>query len=335
MQNKYLAWTLFILLLLILFAASALLSLSSGEAAIGLKDIPSVLGDKEQMEYYILTQIRMPRIILALAVGGSLSLAGAILQGIYRNPLVEPYTLGISGGAALGVALTIVSGLHLTLGTLILPLSGFTGAAIVILIVGVLGFFRGGSNVNKMLLIGVMISFVASSAMMFLMSISSADNVYSIVFWIMGSLNEPNQVLIRITLFASIVGLAISYLFARPLNALMLGQEKAAYLGINSKNTIRMLFILSSLLTGISVAVAGVIGFVGLVIPHLIRMLAGSDHRFLLIGSFLGGGIFLVLSDVVARTIIAPNELPIGVITGIAGGILFIIVLIRKKQHHV
>lgn len=204
-----------------------------------------------------------------------------------------------------------------------------------ILIVGVLGFFRGGSNVNKMLLIGVMISFVASSAMMFLMSISSADNVYSIVFWIMGSLNEPNQVLIRITLFASLVGLAISYLFARPLNALMLGQEKAAYLGINSKNTIRMLFILSSLLTGISVAVAGVIGFVGLVIPHLIRMLAGSDHRFLLIGSFLGGGIFLVLSDVVARTIIAPNELPIGVITGIAGGILFIIVLIRKKQHHV
>ena len=335
MQNKYLAWTLFILLLLILFAASALLSLSSGEAAIGLKDIPSVLGDKEQMEYYILTQIRMPRIILALAVGGSLSLAGAILQGIYRNPLVEPYTLGISGGAALGVALTIVSGLHLTLGTLILPLSGFTGAAIVILIVGVLGFFRGGSNVNKMLLIGVMISSVASSAMMFLMSISSADNVYSIVFWIMGSLNEPNQVLIRITLFASLVGLAISYLFARPLNALMLGQEKAAYLGINSKNTIRMLFILSSLLTGISVAVAGVIGFVGLVIPHLIRMLAGSDHRFLLIGSFLGGGIFLVLSDVVARTIIAPNELPIGVITGIAGGILFIIVLIRKKQHHV
>lgn len=335
MQNKYLAWTLFILLLLILFAASALLSLSSGEAAIGLKDIPYVLGDKEQMEYYILTQIRMPRIILALAVGGSLSLAGAILQGIYRNPLVEPYTLGISGGAALGVALTIVSGLHLTLGTLILPLSGFTGAAIVILIVGVLGFFRGGSNVNKMLLIGVMISFVASSAMMFLMSISSADNVYSIVFWIMGSLNEPNQVLIRITLFASLVGLAISYLFARPLNALMLGQEKAAYLGINSKNTIRMLFILSSLLTGISVAVAGVIGFVGLVIPHLIRMLAGSDHRFLLIGSFLGGGIFLVLSDVVARTIIAPNELPIGVITGIAGGILFIIVLIRKKQRHV
>ncbi len=167
------------------------------------------------------------------------------------------------------------------------------------------------------------------------MSISSADNVYSIVFWIMGSLNEPNQVLIQITLIVSMVGLAISYLFARPLNALMLGQEKATYLGINSKNTIRMLFILSSLLTGISVAVAGVIGFVGLVIPHLIRMLTGSDHRFLLIGSFLGGGIFLVLSDVVARTIIAPNELPIGVITGIAGGILFIVVLIRKKHHNV
>ena len=171
---------------------------------------------------------------------------------------------------------------------------------------------------------------------MFLMSITTSDNLHGIVFWIMGSLDEPNKMLIQITLYSALAGLLISYLFARPLNALLLGQEKAAYLGINSKTTIRLLFIIASLLTGICVSVAGVIGFVGLVIPHLIRLIAGSDYRFLLIGSFLGGGLFLILSDIVARSIISPNELPIGVITGIAGGILFIIVLnqSRNRKRH-
>lgn len=332
MKNKYLSWTLFTLLLLLLFVAAALLSLTTGEAAIGLGDLLPVWRDGEQMEHFILTRIRLPRIVLALAVGGSLSLSGAILQGIFRNPLVEPYTLGISGGAALGVALIIVTGLHLSVGAFMLPLSGFSGAAIVIVLVGLLGFLRGGTDVNKMLLIGVMISFVASSAMMFLMAVTTSENIHGIVFWIMGSLDEPNPLLIKITLYTALSGLLLSYLFARPLNALLLGQEKAAYLGINSKTTIRLLFLLASLLTGICVAVAGVIGFVGLVIPHLIRLLAGSDYRFLLVGSFLGGGIFLVLSDVVARTLIAPNELPIGVITGIAGGILFIIVLNKNRN---
>jgi len=290
------------------------------------------------MEYFILTQIRLPRIILAFSVGGALSLAGAILQGIFRNPLVEPYTLGISGGAALGVAISIVFGLQTSIGIFMLPVAGFTGAIITILTVGILGFLRGGTDINKMLLIGVMISFVASSAMMFLMSITTSDNLHGIIFWIMGSLDEPNKTLIQITLYSAIAGLLISYIFARPLNALILGQEKAAYVGINSKTTIRLLFIAASLLTRICVSVAGVIGFVGLVIPHLIRLITGSDYRFLLIGSFLGGGLFLILSDIVARSIISPNELPIGVITGIAGGILFIIVLNQnknKKKHDI
>jgi iron complex transport system permease protein len=336
MTNKYLSWTLFTLLLIILLVAASLLSLTIGEASISLTDIPSLLQQKESMEYFILTQIRLPRIVLAFAVGGALSLSGAILQGIFRNPLVEPYTLGISGGAALGVAFVIVLGFHLTIGMFMLPLAGFAGAMTTILIVGVLGFLRGGTDINKMLLIGVMISFVASSAMMFLMSITTSENLHGIVFWIMGSLDEPNKMLIQITLYSALAGLLFSYLFARPLNALLLGQEKAAHLGINSKTTIRLLFITASLLTGICVSVAGVIGFVGLVIPHLIRLVAGSDYRFLLIGSFLGGGLFLVLSDIVARTIISPNELPIGVITGIAGGILFIIVLnqSRNKKRH-
>src|SRR5690554_1080569 len=336
MRQKYIKWLVFTLVLMLLMALAALLSITMGEANISVRDIFPLLKKKEGMEYFILTELRTPHVVLAFAVGGALSLAGVILQGIFRNPLVEPYTLGISGGAAVGVALVIVAGLHITMGSALLPVAGFGGALLALTLVGVLGFLRGGVDINKMLLIGVMISFVASSTMMLLMSITTTDNLRGILFWMMGSLDESNGYLIKTVLYASLAGLFISYLFARPLNALLLGEVKASHLGINSKTTIRILFVVASLLTGICVSVTGVIGFVGLVIPHFIRLLAGSDYRFLLIGSFLGGGIFLTLCDVVARTIISPNELPIGVITGIAGGVLFIIVLnqVRKRELH-
>ena len=336
MTKNYINWLLFTLITLLLLLIAAVLSLTVGEASITIGEILPVLRSGEGMEYFILTQIRMPRVILAIAVGGSLSLSGAILQGIFRNPLVEPYTLGISGGAAFGVALTIVMGLHLSMGVIMLPLAGFTGALATIILVSLLGFLRGGTDINKMLLIGVMISFVASSSMMFLLSVTTTENMHGIIFWIMGSLDEPSRLLIRTTLYISLAGLVISYLFARSLNALRLGESQASNLGINSKSAIRILFILASLLTGMCVSVAGVIGFAGLVIPHLIRIIIGSDYRFLLVGSFLGGGLFLILSDMIARTIISPNELPIGVITGLAGGILFIIVLtqLRKTRKH-
>lgn len=309
-----------------------LFSLVSGEMEIALGDIPSILKSEKGIDYAILTKIRLPRIILAFAVGGSLSLTGAILQGIYRNPLVEPYTLGISGGAALAVAIVIVLGLHLSVGSFMLPLAGFLGSMAAILIVYFLSMKKGNININRMLLIGVMISFVASSAMMFLMSISNDDNLHGIIFWMMGSVEEPNENLIKLMVTSSLVGLVLTYFFARPLNALRLGQEKAQHLGINSKVTVQILFIIASLLTGICVAVAGIIGFVGLIIPHLIKLIIGPDYRILLIGSFLGGGFFLVLSDVVARTIISPNELPIGVITGMIGGLVFIVVLARASM---
>jgi iron complex transport system permease protein len=336
MSAKYVKWVLFTLLLLLLVVGASLWSLTMGEASISVGDIIPLLKKKEGMDYFILTGIRLPRVILALGAGGALSLSGAILQGVFRNPLVEPYTLGISGGAALGVALVIVLGLHLTVGSFMLPLAGFGGAILTVFVVGLLGFLHGGADVNKMLLIGVMISFVASSVMMLLMSVATADDLHGIMFWMMGSLDEPDTFLIKIVLYASLVGLVVSYMLARPLNALLLGEAKARYLGINSKTTIRILFLVASLLTGICVSVTGVIGFVGLVIPHFIRLLAGSDYRFLLVGSFLGGGLFLIISDVLARTIISPNELPIGVITGMAGGILFIVVLnqFKKRGRH-
>lgn len=331
MRKKYLGWLLFGLGLLAALVCAMLYSVSTGEVSIALSDIPRILSSKEGMEYFVLTQIRMPRIVLAIAVGGSLGLTGSILQGIYRNPLVEPYTLGISGGASLGVAIVIVLGLH-AVSMIMLPLAGFVGALATIFLVYTLSIRKGSLDINRMLLIGVMISFVASSAMMFLMSISTAEDLHSIVFWIMGSLDEPNTQLIYLMLGVSLFGLVVAYSFARPLNALQLGQSKAEHLGINASSAIRILFVVSSLMAGICVAVAGVIGFVGLIIPHLVRIIIGSDFRISLIGSFLGGGLFLVVSDVVARTIIAPNELPIGVITGIVGGLIFMVVLSNMKR---
>ena len=332
MQKKYLHWSLYLAGLIVLLVASVVLSLSVGEMNLGFMDIFSILRKGNgSMEYTILSQIRFPRVLLGIAVGGSLSLSGILLQGVYRNPLVEPYTLGISGGASLGVAVAIVFGLQHLIGSFVLPISGFAGAFLIIFLVYTISSRSGRINIQSMLLSGVMISFIASSLMMLMMATTSSENLHGIIFWIMGSLDEPDMSLIYIALILAFTSLMASYFFVQPLNALRLGEEKARHLGINTDTTIKLLFLLASLLAGVSVAVAGVIGFVGLIIPHLMRLLVGSDYRILLVSSFLSGSIFLVLSDVIARTIISPNELPIGVITGIVGGIVFLLMMGRSS----
>lgn len=331
-QKKYLHWAFILAGLVVLLLASVILSLSVGEMNLGFSDVFRILREgHNSTEYTILRQIRFPRILLGMAVGGALSLSGVLLQGVYRNPLVEPYTLGISGGASLGVALAIVLGLHSHLGAYVLPFSGFAGAFLMIFLVYSISSRNGRINIQSMLLTGVMISFIASSSMMLLMAITSAENLHGIIFWIMGSLDEPDMSLIYLTLILAVATLAASYLFVQPLNALRLGEEKAKHLGINTDTTIKLLFIMASLLAGVCVAVAGVIGFVGLIIPHLMRLWVGSDYRILLISSFFSGATFLVLSDIIARTIISPNELPIGVITGIVGGIVFLLMMSRSS----
>lgn len=333
LSTKYYKWALFLIALILASLISAFVSLSVGEIDISFLDLPSIFKKGEGIEYAVLTKLRIPRIILAFAVGGALSLSGSLLQAIYRNPLVEPYTMGISGGAALGVAICIVFGFHLSIGAISLPIFGGIGAFATILIVYSMSLNKKQNlNVNRMLLIGVMISFIASSAMMFIMAISTAEELHNIIFWIMGSLNEPNTMLIGIISVSSVIALMISYINVSKLNALRLGEAKAKHLGVNTTTTIKLLFIVASLVTGISVSVVGVIGFVGLIIPHIIRFIIGSDYRILLISSFLGGGIFLCLCDILARSVISPNELPIGVITGMLGGIVFIIALSKNSK---
>ncbi len=322
-----------LLILGVVLLSVVILALCTGATMIPVRDIARILtSGKESADYTILVHVRLPRIILGFAVGGSLSLAGALLQGMFRNPLVEPYTLGISGGASLGVALNILFKWHALIGTIAYPLSGFLGALAIMMFVYGLSIRRQTMGLRDMLLIGVMVSFIASSVVMLLMAISKSEDLHGIIFWIMGSLDEPNRTLIYLSVGVAIGGLLVSYLFCLPLNALSLGEEGARHLGVNVETTRRWLFLLASLLTGLSVSVAGIIGFVGLVVPHFMRMLVGPDHRILLAGSFLAGAAFLILCDTLARTIISPLELPVGVVTGIIGGSVFVYALAKKRM---
>ena len=311
--------------------ASIIYSLHSGAADIGLKEIiPILLKGSGTPEFSILFDIRIPRIILGFAVGGSLSLAGTILQGMFRNPLVEPYTLGISGGAALGVALCITFGLHRIFPDFAMPFFGFTGAFAVALPVSLINIRKGTLKTEGFLLMGVMISFITSSMVTLILAISRTEDLQGIIFWIMGSLEEPSWLLICIMLIVSLLCLLLSYMFSLDLNALCLGEEEAAHLGINVERAKKILFLIASVLTGVSVSIAGIIGFAGLVVPHFVRMFTGYDHRLLFVVVFITGAGFLIFCDTIARTIISPVELPVGVITGIIGGSIFVYALGKR-----
>ena len=330
MNKKMIRWAIGISILAAVLVCAGIVSLCIGSAGIPLKRIIElIIEGKGSTEYSILFDIRLPRIILGFAVGGGLTLAGVILQGMFRNPLVEPYTLGISGGAALGVSLNIVFGLYKP-GILTLPLFGFLGALFIIIMLYLINMRKGIIRLQWLLLNGVMISFISSSLIMLIMSLSRAEDMHGIIFWIMGSLDEPDWFIIKVTAAVVAILFIVSYLFCLDLNAFSLGEEEAMHLGVRVERSKRLLFVIASLLAGFSVSVAGMIGFVGLVVPHFIRMLVGSDHRVLLPAAFLAGGAFLIFCDTIARTIIAPMELPVGVITGILGGSLFIYALSQK-----
>lgn len=326
-----LKYFLIILASVLLWLLTAFFSLSVGSTDMTLSEsLRAIFNSRESMQSIILLKVRLPRILLGLFVGGALGISGLILQSLFRNPLVEPYTLGISGGASFLVCLNMLLGLHYQ-SVYSSPLFGFAGALSTIFFLYYLGRKKGLLSVNHLLLSGVMISFITSSAIMLIMSVAKMENLSGMVFWIMGSLDEPSQELIICMSLVSLLGFLFSVFFVMDMNAFLLGEEEARHLGVNTEKTKTILFFLSSFLTGTSVAVAGVIGFVGLMIPHVLKLFLGSDHRILLPLTFLFGGIFLTLSDDLARTLISPLELPVGVITGLAGGILFLILFYRKK----
>ena len=276
-------------------------------------------------------RLRLARTALCVVAGAGLSVAGVIFQAILRNPLAEPYVLGVSSGAGLGASLAIVFGLSAA-GAWTLPATAFAGALGTILLVYALSRTpTGTAPVQTLLLSGVVVSAVLGSILMFVVSVTPSEKLHSVVWWLLGNLQIFDWGLLRIVAAVVAAGLAVSALFARDLNLMALGDEPAAHLGLDVEWTKKLFFLLASLMTGATVAACGLIGFVGLIVPHTVRLVAGPDHRRLVTASALAGAAFLVLADSVARTIIAPREVPIGVITAILGGPFFLGLLRKRK----
>ena len=275
----------------------------------------------------ILFSIRLPRILFAAAVGASLSLAGVVFQAVLRNPLADPYILGISGGAAIGAvfATLFVSSLWS------IPLLAFIGALITIFLILGLSWSWHDREGYTILLTGVIINAFFSALLMFFFSMSKSDQVQSILFWLMGNVSMAENKEIILTAVVMAAGFILLFANAKSLNLLTLGDETAMQLGINTKKTKILLLVTASLVTATAVSMSGTIGFIGLVIPHLMRILFGPDHRILLPISVLSGAIFMVVADTLARALFAPVELPVGVVTALCGAPYFLYLLHRER----
>ena len=302
------------------------------------RDLISVLLDQTKAlssDYgMIVIEIRLPRILLAIVVGASLSVAGTSFQALLRNPLADPYVLGVSSGAALGAVLALIIEPHLALpvwlAALFTPFGAFLGAAATIAAVYFLGQRQGQIDSATLLLAGIISASFLSAIIMFLMTTLSGRDFRGMAFWLMGDLSSSLQASLRWVLGIGFFAAAGAiYTTAGDLNLLLAGEKEAMHLGVDVRRVRLVVYIAASILTGLAVSVSGAIGYVGLLVPHVMRLLFGSDHRTLLPTAAFGGAIALVLADTLARTVVAPSELPVGAMTAIAGAPLFIYLLRR------
>lgn len=280
-------------------------------------------------EKEILVSIRLPRVLVAFLMGTALGASGALLQGILRNPLADPYILGISSGASLAAALGIMGGLTF-LGTFTVPILAFIGAIATGGIVGIMGWKRGGLWPERLLLAGVGLSFLFSALLMLLMSISTDEGLRRAMLWIFGDLSMSDWPRIPYSFVLVAIGLAVAMARAKALNALILGDEFAHSLGFAPERERFIVFIAVGLMTAASVSLGGMIGFIGLLMPHIMRFFMGSDSILLVPSSALGGGALLCIADLISRSLMPPMELPAGVVTAIIGAPYFLFLLRRK-----
>jgi iron complex transport system permease protein len=323
-------------LMILILLALCVVSLSVGSVHIELRSVFNALVNAltgnfsvNSEEELILFSVRLPRIIFAGIVGASLSLGGVVFQAILRNPLADPYILGISGGSALGAIIGIVIGASsFYLGV---PLLAFMGAlATVFLVFIVAGSARAALQDNSLLLSGVVVNAFFSAAILFFLSVVNSMELHSITFWLMGDLSRASAREIYVSAFCLIMGFVVLYAQSLKLNLLVQGEETATHLGVDVERTKQGLLIVTSLIISVAVSLAGIIGFVGIMVPHAMRLVFGSDHRLLLPVSALFGASFLILADTVARIVLAPAELPVGVITALCGAPYFIFLMKRK-----
>jgi iron complex transport system permease protein len=330
-----------VLILLIIFAitqGSANINMANS-ARILFKQIPIVgrlvdVSNIPATHQTIIIKIRLPRIILAMFVGAALAVSGAAFQGMFKNSMADPYVIGISSGAALGAAIGIVSKLNVNiLGLSSISIFAFVGALLSTFIVYNLARVKSRVPTTNLLLSGIAVGYFFTSIMSLLMFIFSRD-LANIVFWTLGSFsarnwNHVNTVAIPIT-----IGIAIIYFYSRDLNVMLMGEENAYGMGINVEKVKKVILITCAMMTAFAVSVTGIIGFVGLIIPHIVRIVLGPDHRVVIPAAAITGGIFLIITDTISRTVISPMEIPIGIITAILGGPFFIYLLRKKKTKY-
>jgi len=323
-------WPLAGLLALVL-AAAVVMGVLFGAVPVSLGELAAVLrGNGDPVHRDIVLQLRLPRVLLAGFVGGGLAVAGATLQALLRNPLAEPYILGISGGASVGAVAVLALGLGAATPWAV-PIAAFAGAVGAILLVFRVATVAGrGMDVRVLLVAGVVVAAFFTACIAFILSVSSARTVQSAVLWIMGSFAAADWGDVVTSAAYTLPAFGILWALARPLNLMAIGEQTALYLGADVEGVKRLALAMAALITAASVAVAGVIGFVGLVVPHAVRLTIGSDNRALFPLAFLGGAAFLVLADLAARVALAPAEIPVGVITAFVGVPLFLVQLRRS-----
>ncbi|WP_371871992.1 FecCD family ABC transporter permease [Thalassobacillus devorans] len=282
----------------------------------------------------IIWEIRFPRVLLALFVGASLSIAGASFQGLLRNPLADPYTIGVSSGAALGAVAVLYFQISIAfLGSYTLPVVAILGGFITMMIVFIITRLSSRDlNIETIILAGIIISAFIGAVISLIIALSDREDMRQILYWLMGNIGMRGWSHVQLIVPFFIVGVILLLSRTHDLNAFALGEESAGHLGVNVQGGKVLILVGASLLTGASVAVSGSIGFVGLVIPHFVRLITGPDHKHVLPLSMLTGGGFLVLADLISRAIIAPKELPIGVITALIGAPIFAVLLVRERM---
>ncbi len=329
-----------VLLLLFVLCFISLYSLSVGAVNINTEEVIRALflNNSDAQTLLVVNEIRLPRLLLGILVGASLGVSGAVLQVLFRNPLADPGLIGISSGAALGAVIIIVLGSTFLsewvafLGYFALPLSAFIGGAIVTFIIYFVATKSGQTDVGLMLLSGIAINAVAGSAVGLLTYFATDAELRDLTFWTMGSVANASWKDLSIVSIPTLVAIIVLPLFAKSLNAFLMGEDVSKHIGFNVKLLKVIVIILTALAVGAATSMSGIIGFVGLVAPHLVRLLLGSDNRYVVLYSAFVGSILIVMADIFARVLLSPAELPIGILMSAIGGPFFLYLLIKRRN---
>ena len=325
--------TFWLLLLGVLAIIALILGLSSGAVSVSVAQI--ITGESSELERTVFSEIRSPRVVLAGLVGASLAIAGAVLQGLFRNPLADPGLIGVSSGAALGAIAMIVVGSALSIPESVLPfslpLAAITGAIVVTLFLYAFAAYFGQFSILTVLLVGIAVNALAGVGIGAFQYLSDDSQLRTLVFWMMGSFGRANWESVLPAAIVMGIGITVLFQHAKNLDRLQLGEAEAAHLGVDVKQTKRIIILLSAAIVGAGVSLSGIIGFVGLVVPHLARLMLGSAHSLVLPGSIMIGLTLMIMADLVARTLAVPAEIPVSLVTSALGAPFFLWLIARAR----